>query len=85
MKYYITDLQRGRNKLNKKWDDLPGFMKSEDVFRYYNILEKKSTCLIAKRVFDIIISTVGLVILSPILVAISLLIVCDSKGVVFFG
>lgn len=37
-----------------------------------------------KRLFDIVASFVGLVVLSPIMLILSLLIVIDSKGGVFF-
>ena len=37
-----------------------------------------------KRLFDIIVSLIGLICLSPILLVISLVIVMDSKGGVFF-
>lgn len=37
-----------------------------------------------KRLFDIIASFIGLVCLSPILVILAIVIVCDSKGGVFF-
>ena len=37
-----------------------------------------------KRLFDIVFSSVGLILLSPILIIITILIVIDSKGPVFF-
>jgi lipopolysaccharide/colanic/teichoic acid biosynthesis glycosyltransferase len=37
-----------------------------------------------KRLFDIIFSAIGLILLSPILIIISILIIIDSKGPVFF-
>ena len=41
--------------------------------------------LIAKRIFDIIISICGMILLSPIFIIIGLLIKFDSKGSVFFA
>lgn len=37
-----------------------------------------------KRVFDFVVSLIGLILLSPIMLVLSLLIVIDSKGGVFF-
>lgn len=39
---------------------------------------------ISKRIFDILFSSVGLIILSPILLVVAILIKLDSKGPVFF-
>lgn len=47
-------------------------------------LENKKFNLFIKRVFDIIASFFGLIILSPMLVIVSLAIKVDSKGPVFF-
>ena len=41
--------------------------------------------LCIKRAFDIIISAVGLVILSPLLLLIALLVRLDSKGIIFYS
>ena len=37
-----------------------------------------------KRLFDIVVSSLGLLILSPLLIVLSLIIVCDTPGGVFF-
>ncbi|WP_270641863.1 sugar transferase [Paraclostridium sordellii] len=47
-------------------------------------LEDKKFQLIMKRIFDITASVVGLVILSPIFILISIFIKLDSRGPVFF-
>ena len=39
--------------LLKKWDDLPNYMKNNEVKKYYDILSKKKGQLILKRLFDI--------------------------------
>jgi lipopolysaccharide/colanic/teichoic acid biosynthesis glycosyltransferase len=44
----------------------------------------KSKDLILKRIFDVISSGIGLIILFPIFVIIGILIKLDSKGSVFF-
>ena len=48
-----------------KWDNLPDFMQTEEVEEYYNILKRKRGSLVAKRIFDIVMSLILLVVLSP--------------------
>jgi lipopolysaccharide/colanic/teichoic acid biosynthesis glycosyltransferase len=48
------------------------------------ILQQKRLQLILKRIFDILVSFVGLVILSPLFIVLAIVIVSDSKGSVFF-
>ena len=68
----------------KKWDELPTEMQNEKVRRYYNILRKKRIQLIVKRIFDIFVSIIILVLLSPLFLLLSVIIKLDSKGTVFF-
>lgn len=68
----------------RKWNELPEFMKNEEVKTYYNILQKKKASLMLKRVFDIIVSILMIILLSPVLVAVSIWIKLDSKGPVFY-
>ena len=57
------------------------------------ILERDWTCskntlcgrLLAKRLFDIVVSATILLLLSPLLIIVALLIRLDSKGAIFFG
>lgn len=49
-----------------------------------NILEKRKIQLIIKRIFDIVFSLLGLIILLPIFLIIAIAIKIDSKGPVFF-
>lgn len=67
----------------REWDKLPKNMRTEDVRPYYESLKKKKVSLALKRAFDVIASTIMIVILSPLLIIISVLIVTDSKGGVF--
>lgn len=59
-------------------------MRTEAVRPYYESLKKKKVSLALKRTFDVIASTIMIVILSPLLIIISVLIVTDSKGGVFY-
>ena len=70
--------------LLRKWDDLPDFMKNKEVKKYYDILSKKKGQLIFKRLFDISLSLVLIIILSPVILIISIWIKLDSKGPVFY-
>lgn len=70
--------------LIKKWDKLPESLKLEEVRPYYEILRKKNFSLFWKRVLDILVSFMMLVILSPFFIIIAILIKIDSKGPVFY-
>ena len=47
-------------------------------------LKKKKLSLVIKRIFDIVASLCGLIILSPMLIIVAICIKLDSKGPVFF-
>lgn len=68
----------------RKWDQLPDYMQTDAVRPYYEKLKKKQLSLIFKRIFDIVVSLLLIVAFSPILIIISILIVSDSKGGVFY-
>lgn len=68
----------------KKWEDIPAEMQTKEVRKYYDILKKKKISLFFKRVFDIVVSAIMLVILSPIFLILAIAIKIDSKGPVFY-
>ena len=68
----------------KKWEDLPKKMQIPEIKLYYDILNKKRGSLIIKRIFDIVVSTILLIALSPIIILLSIAIKVDSKGPVFY-
>lgn len=68
----------------KKWDKLPDFMRNDEIKPYYDILSKKKFSLFMKRVFDITVALIMLIILSPLIIVVSILIACSSKGGVFY-
>ncbi len=70
--------------LLKKWENLPDEMQTEQVKTYYDILKKKSMSLFFKRVFDIVVSLLMLIILSPVFLVLAVAIKIDSKGPVFY-
>lgn len=68
----------------KNWNELPEYMRTDEVRPYYDLLQKKRLSLFFKRVFDIVVSFIMIILCSPILLIISILIVKDSKGGVFY-
>ena len=70
--------------LVKRWEKLPLDLQTEAVRPYYEILRKKKGTLIVKRLFDIVLSIILLLILIPLFLALALIIKLDSKGSVFY-
>ena len=68
----------------RKWEQLPLDMQVEEVEDYYNILQQHKAGLVCKRIFDIIVATMLVVILSPLLIILSIIIKIDSPGPVMF-
>ncbi|MFJ8260429.1 sugar transferase [Rummeliibacillus sp. NPDC094406] len=68
----------------EKWDDIPIDIRNEKVKPYYDLLNEKKVSLSIKRIFDIVVSLILLLLLSPIFLIISSLIKIDSRGPVFF-
>ncbi len=68
----------------RKWNDLPDFMKKEEVKNYYKILEGKKGTLFLKRLFDIVVALCLLILLAPAFLILAIAIKKDSKGPVFY-
>ena len=68
----------------KKWEDLPSEMQTEEVRKYYDILKKKRGSLFFKRAFDVVVSLLMLVCLSPFFLILAIAIKLDSRGPVFY-
>lgn len=68
----------------KKWNKLPSEMQTENVRKYYDILKKKRFSLFFKRVFDIVVSLIMLIMLFPLFLFLSIAIKIDSPGPVFY-
>ncbi len=66
------------------FEKLPENMQNESVREYYDILSKRKSGLVCKRIFDFFVAFIFLIILSPLLLVISIAIAVDSKGGVFF-
>lgn len=70
--------------LLKPWNDLPDFMRSDEVRPYYDALRKHTISLILKRLFDLTVSLILLLIIWPILLIIALAVRMDSPGPAFY-
>ena len=68
----------------REWEKLRKYMQTDEVRPYYDSLKKKKFSLALKRGFDVFAASVMLVTFSPVLIAISIMIVKDSKGGVFY-
>jgi lipopolysaccharide/colanic/teichoic acid biosynthesis glycosyltransferase len=67
-----------------KWEKIPVEMQTEEVRKYYDILRKKRCALFFKRAFDIVVSLLMLIVLSPVFLLLAIAIKLDSKGPVFY-
>lgn len=68
----------------KKWEQLPPEMQTAEVRKYYDILKKKRVALFFKRMFDIVVSLIMLILLSPLFLVLAIVIKIDSRGPVFY-
>ena len=68
----------------RKWEKLPSEMQTEEVRKYYDLLKKKRVSLFFKRAFDIVVSALMLIVLSPVFLILAIAIKIDSRGPVFY-
>lgn len=68
----------------RNWDNLPEFMKCDEVRAYYDVLSKKRISLFLKRVFDVVVAVILLILLAIPMLIIGCMIKTDSKGTVFY-
>ena len=68
----------------KKFESLPAELQNEQVRPYYEALAAKRGQLFLKRAFDILVSAILLLLLSPILLFFAIWIKLDSPGPVFY-
>ena len=67
----------------KKFESLPAELQNEQVRPYYEALAAKRGQLFLKRAFDILVSAILLLLLSPILLFFAIWIKLDPPGPVF--
>ena len=70
--------------LLRNWEDLPEFMRVDEVRLYYEVLKRHKGSLILKRAFDLVAGSVLLVILAIPMGVIAIEIKRDSPGPVFY-
>lgn len=68
----------------KKWDELPDFMRNDEVKPYYELLRKKKISLVLKRAMDLFGGLLLLIVLAIPMAVIAILIKMDSDGPVFY-
>lgn len=68
----------------KEWDELPDFMRTDEVRPYYDGLKKKELSLALKRAMDMIGGILLLIVLAIPMAFIALWIKLDSEGPVFY-
>ena len=68
----------------KKWENLPEQLRTDAVRPYYDLLARRRGSLLLKRCFDVIVSSLMLVVLSPVFLILAIAIKCDSPGPVFY-
>ena len=67
-----------------EWEQLPPEMQTEEVRKYYDILKKRRVSLFFKRVVDLVISVIALVVLLPLYLILAIVIKIDSPGPIFY-
>ena len=68
----------------KRWEDLPDNLRNEAVRPYWETLNKRRGQLILKRVFDLVLACILLILLFIPMAIISIAIKLDSSGPVFY-
>ena len=68
----------------KRWEDLPDYMRVPEVRPYWEALNKKRIQLVLKRIFDIVVALVLLVILAIPMLIIAVMVRLDSPGTIFY-
>lgn len=68
----------------RKWEDLPKRMQNDAVRPYYEQLQKKRLSLCLKRLMDVTLSALLLIILAPVMVALAAAVRMDSPGPALF-
>lgn len=68
----------------REWNELPEWMQIPEVREYYEILSKRKNSLIVKRIFDVVVSTILLMLLAAPMLVIAVVIRIDSPGGAFY-
>lgn len=68
----------------KRWEDLPDFMRIDEVRPYYEVLKKRRGSLLLKRIMDLVGGVLLLIVLAIPMAVIAVMIKLDSEGPVFY-
>lgn len=68
----------------RQWENLPDFMRVDEVRPYWEILNRKRGQLVLKRIFDILAAQILLIVLALPMSIIALLIKRDSPGPILY-
>ncbi len=68
----------------RRWKKIPSNMQNDAVYQCYLTLRKKWFSLFCKRAFDIVVSLLLLLLLSPLFLVLAIAVKIDSRGPVFY-
>lgn len=68
----------------RKWEELPEFMRTDEVRPYYEVLNKRRGSIVLKRAMDLVGGLILLVLLAIPMAIITVMIKLDSEGPVFY-
>ena len=68
----------------RRWEELPDFMRIKEVRPYWESLNRKRGQLVLKRIFDLVMSILLLILLAIPMLILAIWIKADSEGPVFY-
>ena len=69
----------------KSWSELPEKMRNDEVKKYYKILSKKKSALRIKRIADVFLAFIFMILLSPVMIFIACWIKIERTGILPAG
>lgn len=68
----------------RRWENLPEAFRTTETRPYYDLLSERQGTLVLKRIFDLVMSFVLIMVLAPVILLLGILIALDSRGPVIF-
>lgn len=68
----------------RRWENLPEAFRTTEARPYYDLLSERQGTLVLKRIFDLVMSFVLIMVLAPVILLLGILIALDSRGPVIF-
>lgn len=75
---------RGETTMLRNWEDLPDFMRLDEVRPYWEILYRKRYQLVLKRIFDVVMAAILAVLLFIPMIVIAIMVKAESRGPIFY-